>query len=44
MVIAFCDKSQNYLVFQSLFRFFKTSTINVTMAWKSKGLSDESIK
>ena len=39
------DGTQNFLVFQSVSRYFKTvtSTGKVT-AWKSKGLSDENNK
>ena len=51
--IYFCDKShfeddgtQNYLVFQTAYKYFKTISINDSniLSWKSKGLSDESIK
>ena len=35
------DGTQNYLVFQPLFRYFKTDTIS---SWKSKGLSSETIE
>ena len=36
---------QNYLVFQPVSRYFKTVTNNTRVtAWKSNGLSDESIK
>ena len=42
------DGSQNYLVFQPIIRYFKVNTIiNVTdcvLSWKSKGLSNETIK
>ena len=42
------DGSQNYLVFQSIIRYFKGNTIiNVTdyiLSWQSKGLSAETIK
>ena len=42
------DGTQNYLVFQPIIRYFKINTvINVTdyvLSWKSKGLSDETIK
>ena len=42
------DGTQNYLVFQPIFRYFKINTaINVAdyvLSWKSKGLSDETIK
>ena len=39
------DGTQNYLVFQPAFRYFKT-VVNASKitAWKSKGLSDKSIK
>ena len=40
------DGTQNYLVFQTVYRFFKTvsaNDINI-LSWKSKGLSDESIE
>ena len=39
------DGTQNYLVFQPMYRYFKM--INITdhiLSWKSKGLSAESIK
>ena len=51
--IYFCGKShfeddgtQNYLVFQTVSRYFKTVSANDSniLSWKSKGLSDESIK
>ena len=39
---------QNYLVFQPIIRYFKVNTIvnvaDYVLSWKSKGLSDESIK
>ena len=39
------DGSQAYLIFQPLYRYFKTITnTNYILSWKSKGLSDESIK
>ena len=41
------DGVQNYLVFQPIIRYFKVNTITNTdyvSSWKSKGLSDESIK
>ena len=39
------DGSQAYLIFQPVYRHFKTVTIiNYISSWKSKGLSDESIK
>ena len=39
------DGTQNYLVFEPLYKYFKTigNTDHIS-AWKSKGLSDESIK
>ena len=39
------DGTQNYLVFQPVYKYFKTinSTDNIS-GWKSKGLSNESIK
>ena len=39
------DRSENYLVFQLVCRYFKNvgNTDNIS-AWKSKGISDESIK
>ena len=39
------DGTQNYLVFQPMYRYFKmvTSTDYIS-SWKSKGLSDESIE
>ena len=50
--IYFCGKShfeddgiQNYLVFQPMHKYFEiTPTINIILSWKSKGLSDETIK
>ena len=51
--IYFCGKShfeddgtQNWLVFQPIQRYFKTASANDSniLSWKSKGLSDESIK
>ena len=39
------DGIQHYLVFQPMFKYFKTiSSINSTSEWNSKGLSNESIK
>ena len=39
------DGTQNYLVFQPMFRYFKVITnTNDISSWKSKGLSAESIK
>ena len=41
------DGTQNYLVFQSIVRYFKVNTITNTdyvSLWKSKGLSAETIK
>ena len=41
------DGKQNYLVFQPIIRYFKVNMITNTgyvLSWKSKGLSDESIK
>ena len=40
------DGTQNYLVFQPKQKYFKrvSSTNNHILPWKSKGLSDESIK
>ena len=41
------DGTQNYLVFQSMYRYFKRviglTTGNYIYFWKSKGLSDENI-
>ena len=38
--------TQNYLVFQPVYRYFKIVNANDSnvSSWKSKGLSDESIK
>ena len=38
--------TQNYLVFQRVYRYFKTFSANDSniLSWKPKGLSDESIK
>ena len=39
------DGTQNYLVFQPMYKYFKiTSTTNAILSWKSKGLSDETVK
>ena len=41
------DSTQNYLVFQPIFRYFKINTINDTnyvSLWKPKRLSSENIK
>ena len=41
------DGALNYVVFQPLNKYFQVNTINATvnvLLWKSKGLSDESIK
>ena len=41
------DGALNYLVFQPINKYFKVNTINATncvSSWKSKELSDESIK
>ena len=38
------DWSQNHLVFQSVFRYFKTSANIMVKWWKSKDLSDGSIE
>ena len=40
------DGAQNWLVFQPVQRYFKTASANDNdiLSWKSKGLSDESIK
>ena len=39
------DGNQAYLIFQPLYRYFKTITnTNYILSWKSKGLSAESIK
>ena len=39
------DGTQNYLVFQPVFRYFKLITnTDYISSWKSKGLSDESFK
>ena len=40
------DGTQSYLVFQTAYRYFKTVIINNSniSSWKSKGLSNESIK
>ena len=38
------DGTQNYFVFQPLFRYFKLNVENATISsWKSKGLSAETI-
>ena len=39
------DGAQSYLIFQPVYRSFKTVTnTNYISSWKSKGLSAESIK
>ena len=40
------DDTQNYLVFQKTYRYFKTvsNTNDHILSWKSKGFPDESIK
>ena len=39
------DSTQNYLVFQPIYRYFKRAVnFDYILEWKSKGLSDESIK
>ena len=39
------DGTQGYLIFQPLYRYFKTITnTNYILSWKSRGLSAESIK
>ena len=39
------DRTQNYLLFQSVFKYFETVTNNgKVIVWKSKGFSEESIK
>ena len=37
------DCTQNCLVFQPIYRYFKTSNSNYVLSWTSKGLSNESI-
>ena len=37
------DGIQNYLVFQPIYRYFKTSNSDYVLSWTSKGLSNESI-
>ena len=37
------DGTQNYLVFQSIHRYFKITNTKYISSWKSKGLSDETI-
>ena len=38
------DGTQNYLVFQPMYRYFKTDSSYHISSWTSKGLSNESIK
>ena len=39
------DGSQAYLIFQPIYRYFKTITnTNYILSWRSRGLSAESIK
>ena len=41
----FENGSQNHLIFQSVFNYFKThANDDIVMAWKSKSLSDVSVK
>ena len=37
------ESAQNYLVFQSIHRYFKITNTKYISTWKSKGLSDETI-
>ena len=37
------DGAQNYLIFQSIHRYFKITNAKYISSWKSKGLSDETI-
>ena len=37
------DGTQDYLVFQPINRYFKTGNSDYVLAWRSKGLSAESI-
>ena len=37
------DGTQNYLVFQPMYRYFKTDSSYHISSWTSKGLSNESI-
>ena len=37
------DGAQNYLVFQSIHRYFKITNKKYISSWKSKGLSDKTI-
>ena len=39
------DESQNYLIFQPVFKFFQifSGAVNKILGWKSKRLSDKSI-
>ena len=37
------DGTQNYLIFQPIYRYFKTSNSDYVLSWTSKGLSNESI-
>ena len=37
------DGTQNYLVFQPMYRYFKIDNSDYVLSWKSKGLSNESI-
>ena len=38
------DGRPNYLIFQPIYRYFKTSNSDYVLSWTSKGLSNESIK
>ena len=37
------DGTQNYLIFQPIYRYFKTSNSDYVLSWISKGLSNDSI-
>ena len=39
------DGTQDYLVFQPIYKYFEiTPFTNIILSWKSKGLSDETVK
>ena len=38
------DGTQNYLVFQPIYKYFITDNNSNILSWESKGLSSESIK
>ena len=37
------DGTQNYVVFQQIYKYFKSNNSDYVLSWTSKGLSNESI-